>query len=188
MKGIIINSNIRKYCISLVFLAFSVSPVIAAQNKYQDETIIFYYPSDWELSTIKERNLEIRLRPKNWLRTKESSEYSMGDFALYISLSSGNFSKVAKAAGFVLEGEKWSIEGRHGAKGEIEEIKGKNWKGIVAEVPKGIFYKQGGYAGLGSAMTAILTDGKTTMVITGEALSDKEGDAILKSIEFIHKK
>jgi len=112
----------------------------------------------------------------------------MDDFALYISLSSDNFSNVAKAAGFVLGGERWSIEGRQGAKGEIEEIKGKNWKGMLGEVPKGIFYKQGGYAGLGSATTAILTDGKTSIVIIGEALSDKEGEAILKSIEFVHKK
>lgn len=80
------------------------------------------------------------------------------------------------------------MEGHHGAEGEVEEIKDKNWKGIMGEAPVGLFYKGGGYFGLGWASTAVISDGKRAAVIRGSELGSQAGQNILKSIEFINKK
>jgi hypothetical protein len=191
-----IRKPIRKFNLSLILFilvrAFipQHSPAVEALPimKYEDAILSFYYPSDWEVEVCRREKIEIRLRPKNWFQINKSSEYRVDDFALYISLSQNNFKRVAESIGFVMKGSKWTLEGRRGAEGEIEEIKGNNWKGLLGEAPIGTFYKNGGYAGLGFALTAIITDGKTSVVINGESLSTKDGKDILKSIDFASKK
>ncbi len=186
MNGII-KYRIIIGCISFALLFFCVSPVMAAQKKYKDKTITFYYPETWELSTEKINNYEIKLRPKNWLSSnKSSSEIAVDDFALYISISNQTMEKAAtESTIFKKEDGKWKIEGRQGIEGDVKEIKGKNWKGILGEAPVSRFYKGGGYFGLGWASTAIISDGKITAVLKGDELGSQTGQNILESIEFI---
>jgi len=96
MNGIIKN-RIISGCLFLTLLFFFVSPVIAAQKEYKDKTITFYYPETWELSTEKNGNYEIKLRPKNWLCSNKSSEIEVADFALYISISNQTMEEAATA-------------------------------------------------------------------------------------------
>lgn len=142
--------------------------------KYEDKTVSFSYPSNWLVDVQKNKDVEIRLKPKNWSQLDH-----INDFAIYIYLKTGPFEKIAEEAGFVKKGGEWKLEGRHGIEGDVEEIKGKNWKGLNGEAPVGT----GG--GLAWATTIIITDGKKSAVLIGEALGTEEGDVILKSIEFL---
>ncbi len=166
---------IKLFLFLIFIIIVSIQPVTSQNTirKYRDNAVSFMYPGDWIID-IQKTKPEIRLKPKNWTKRDHINE-----FAIYLSVSKAPFEKAARAAGFVKKGDKWIFEGRQGIEGDVEEIKGKSWTGLVGEAPVGTSQ------GLAYATTIIITDSKKSAVLTGEALGTKEGDAILNSIEFV---
>lgn len=79
----------------------------------------------------------------------------------------------------------WRLLGRHDIEGDAEEISTKYWHGLVGEAPVGVSGDFG--FGLGFATVAVISDGRTAAILSGEAMGSEEGHKILKSVRFLKK-
>jgi len=97
-----------------------------------------------------------------------------------IKVISASFEEAAEEAAFVRV-EKWKLLGRQGIEGDVEEISNNNWRGLTGETMVGM-HSSVGYEGLGFATVAMVTDGLTAAIISGESTGNEEGKKILNSI------
>jgi uncharacterized protein YecT (DUF1311 family) len=137
----------------------------ATYKKFKDDKIQFEYPATWAVMQ------------KNNVITFKNNE---GKEIFRIKVISASFEEAAEEAAFVRV-EKWKLLGRQGIEGEVEEISNNNWRGLIGETMVGI-HSSVGYEGLGFATVAMVTDGVTSAIISGESTGNEEGKKILDSM------
>jgi hypothetical protein len=158
------------YLLCLFLLPTSNSIGSSAFKKHRTDNIQLDVPTTWN---VTQRADLITFKDKN------------GTEVLWVQLFHGTFDEAAEEAGFVRVENKWRLLGRHEMEGETEEISTENWRGLIGEAPVGVSGDFG--FGLGSATVAMISNGKTAAILSGEAMRSEDSDRILKSLRFQKK-
>lgn len=137
-------------------------------KKFTDDKIQLEYPATW---TVMQDNNVVTFKDKEGAET------------LWVQVISAGFEEAAEEAGFIRVGKDWRLSGRQGIEGDVEEISGSNWRGLLGETMVGI-HGSNGYEGLGSATVAMITDGVTSAILSGESMNNENGKKILDSVRF----
>jgi uncharacterized protein YecT (DUF1311 family) len=158
-------------CLLLICIITIPSPVVstaATNKKFKDDKIQLEYPATWAVIQ------------KNNVVTFKNSE---GTDILWIQVISAGFEEAAEEAGFVRVEKDWRLFGRHEIEGDVEEISNNNWRGLIGETPVGKSDNDLGFV-LGFATVAMITDGVTAAILSGETMGYEEGQNVLNSVRF----
>ncbi len=159
------------FCLLLVCIFMFPTPDVltAATDKiFKTDKIQLEYPATW---TVMQKNSFVTFK------NNEGTEI------LWVKVISAGFEEAAEKAAFVRV-EKWKLLGRQGIEGDVEEISNNNdWRGLIGETMVGM-HGSAGYEGLGFATVAMITDGATAAILSGETMKDEEGKKILNSVRF----
>lgn len=169
------NPKVVTLCLFFVCLFALPIPDVSAgttYKKYRDDKIQFEYPSAWKV--VQEDGFLT-------FRDKKAKEQ------LYVQVLSVGFDEAAEEARFVRSEGKWMLLGRQDMEGDAEEISSNYWRGLIGETFVGVFGESGGMLGLGSATVAMISGGKTSVILSGVAMGSEEGDIILRSVRFLKK-
>lgn len=158
-------------CLLLVSIFMFPTPDVlsaATDNIFNNDKMQLEYPATW---TVLQKN--------NFVTFKNNE----GTEILWLQVISAGFEEAAEEANFVRV-EKWKLLGRQGIEGDVEEISNNNdWRGLIGETMVGM-HGSTGYEGLGFATVAMITDGATSAILSGETMKDEEGKKILNSVRF----
>jgi len=144
------------------------SSTAATGKNFKDDKIQLEYPVTWTV-----------MQKKNVVTFKDKEGTEM----LWVQVISAGFEEAADEAGFVRVEKGWRLLGRQGIEGDVEEISGSNWRGLIGETMVGI-HSSVGYEGLGFATVAMITDGVTSAILSGESMKNEEGRKVLNSVRF----
>jgi uncharacterized protein YecT (DUF1311 family) len=139
----------------------------APYKNFTNDTIQLAYPATW---AVMQNNNVITFNN------------NAGKEMFQVRLLPASFEEAAEEAAFVRV-EKWKLLGRQGIEGEVEEISNNNWRGLIGETMVGI-HGSVGYEGLGFATVAMVTDGLTAAIVSGDSAGSEEGRKILDSLRF----
>lgn len=166
-----LNLLILCFClVCLIVVPRSNSAASPAFKKHKTDIIQLDVPAAW--SATQKDNL-ITFKDKQ------------GTEVLWIQTVLGTFDEAAKEAGFARVENRWRLLGRHEMEGEAEEISTDDWRGLTGEAPVGVSGDFG--FGLGFATVAMISNGKTAAILSGEAMGSEEGERILRSVRLQKK-
>jgi hypothetical protein len=158
-------------CLFLTCLLTFPTPDVstaASDKKFKDDKIQLEYPATW---TVMQENNVVTFK------NNEGTEI------LWVEVILAGFEEAAEEAGFIRVEKDWRLLGRHEMEGDIEEISGSNWRGLIGEAPVGMSDNDLGFV-LGFATVAMVTDGVTAAILSGETMRHEEGKKVLNSVRF----
>jgi len=163
----------NQFTLCLFFICLFTFPTpdvstAATNKKFKDDKIQLEYPVTW---TVMQKNNVVTFKDKE------------GTEILWVQVISAGFEEAAEEAGFIRVEKDWRLLGRQGIEGDVEEISGSNWRGLIGETMVGI-HSSVGYEGLGFATVAMITNGVTSAILSGETMKNEEGKNVLNSVRF----